>query len=75
MANQRYFAPVSGGTFVGNAAFCIGAADNAGQRYFFDGAIDEVGFFKRFVSTVDRYLLSNTYNGLTYPIQYPVPHT
>jgi hypothetical protein len=54
------------GVFYGTAPFAIGARDAAAADYW-DGLIDEVGFWKRVLTADERTTLYNGGNGLAYP--------
>lgn len=53
------------GTDDGAAPFRIGARGNTAE--FFDGIVDEVGFWKRVLTSDERASLYNSGNGLAYP--------
>jgi hypothetical protein len=53
----------SAGVFVGTETFRIGS----GAGFFMDGRVDEVGFWKKVLSTAERSALYNGGNGRTYP--------
>lgn len=54
----------SAGVFDGTGVFAIGATDAFGQ--YFDGLIDQVGFWKRVLTSQERTDLYNSGNGLSY---------
>jgi hypothetical protein len=58
-------ASYSSGIFDSTADFRIGALGNA--TLFFDGLIDEVGFWKRVLTSGERTQLYNAGSGLAYP--------
>lgn len=57
----------SGGVRDGTHAFDIGGSNNAS---FYDGLIDEVGFWKKVLTSDERTLLYNGGNGLPYPFAF-----
>jgi hypothetical protein len=59
-------ASTSAGVDTGAAAFHIGSRAYPGFENYFDGVIDEVGFWKRVLSSQDRTDLYNSGNGLSY---------
>lgn len=56
----------STGVFTGAGNFTLGAGDNT-PTLFWDGYLDEVGFWKRLFTSSERAQLYNQGNGLTYP--------
>lgn len=54
-----------GGATVGTGTFRIGARGN--NSLFLDGAIDEVGLWRRLLTSDERATLYNAGNGVTYP--------
>lgn len=54
------------GVFDSTAGFSIGALSSNSQH--FDGLIDEVGFWKRVLTSDERATLYNNGNGLAYPL-------
>lgn len=51
---------------VSSAVFMIGAREYSGFEGYFDGIIDEVGFWKRVLTSQERTDLYNSGNGLSY---------
>lgn len=56
----------SGGAYTGTGPFCL-AAGNSTANTFLDGYLDEVGFWKRLLTTEEKTRLYNSGNGITYP--------
>lgn len=50
-----------------SAVFEIGAREYVGAEGFFDGRVDEVGFWKRVLTTDEKTSLYNSGSGTTYP--------
>jgi len=59
-------ASYSAGSFDGSNSFNISSYNN-GTGWLFDGLIDEVGFWKRILTSQERSNLYNSGNGLAYP--------
>lgn len=57
--------PHTAGVLDGAGAFSIGSSPS--QSLYFDGLIDEVGFWKRVLTSGERTSLYNSGNGLAYP--------
>jgi hypothetical protein len=57
--------PYSSGVAISTSPFAIGATGNAID--LLDGAVDEVGFWKRVLTAQERTALYNSGLGLTYP--------
>lgn len=57
----------SSGVFNGGAPFNIGFNGSGGSPAYFDGLIDEVGFWKRVLTSDEMTSLYNSGNGLAYP--------
>src|SRR4029077_17083863 len=64
-------APASGPTSFPADAFWLGQKGNNTQ--YWDGRIDEVGFWKRLLTSTERFNLYNLGNGFAYPFDGPVP--
>jgi hypothetical protein len=65
--NPNYWAAWSTGVRDSTGPFMIGRYDTALTDTYFDGAIDEVGFWKRVLTDAERAALYNGGNGVTYP--------
>ena len=58
----------SAGVFVGTAALRIGARGSGGaQDEYMNGLVDEVGFWKRLLTSDEKAQIYNSGNGTTYP--------
>lgn len=57
------------GVFDGNGTFALGSYAQTPTN-FFDGMIDEMGFWKRVLTADERTELYNSGNGLAYPFDY-----
>ena len=57
----------SGGVYNGTADFALGALFIGTPSYHFDGLVDEVGFWKRVLTSQERTDLYNSGSGLEYP--------
>jgi hypothetical protein len=61
------------GVFTGDAAFSIGEGSSSSVGTSWDGLIDEVGFWKRVLTSQERTDLYNSGNGLAYPFTTSTP--